>query len=93
MSSGPFRTVLTRADTASALSWALLASGQIKMRIKMRTVNGGLASAPVSRPIDLAARNDVFMLPDMALGRIQSLAQAQESIEKISRFQLPYCSR
>jgi transposase-like protein len=47
------QTVLPSADTAAALFWALLASGQINMR----KVDGWqtLATKPIDQPIDLAA--------------------------------------
>jgi transposase-like protein len=47
------QTVLPSADTAAMLFWALLASGEINMR----KVDGWqtLATAPIERPIDLAA--------------------------------------
>lgn len=47
------QTVLPSADTAAMLFWALLASGQIKMR----KVDGWqtLATKPIDQPIDLAA--------------------------------------
>jgi hypothetical protein len=46
------------------LFWALLASGQINMR----KVDGWqtLAAKPIDQPIDLAAWNDTFMLPETA---------------------------
>jgi putative transposase len=47
------QTVLPSADTAAMLFWALLASGQIKMR----KIDGWqtLATKPIDQPIDLAA--------------------------------------
>ena len=47
------QTVMPSADTAAMLFWALLASGQIKMR----KVDGWqtLATKPIGQPIDLAA--------------------------------------
>ncbi len=47
------QTVLPSADTVAMLFWALLASGQIKMR----EVDGWqtLVTKPIDKPIDLAA--------------------------------------
>ena len=62
------QSVLPSADTAEMSFWALLASGQINMR----KVDGWqtLATKPIDQPIDLAARNDTFMLPEIAPHRI-----------------------
>src|ERR1019366_6326696 len=62
------QTVLPSADTAAMLFWALLASGQINMR----KVDGWqtLTTKPIDQPIDLAASNDTFMLPEIAPHRI-----------------------
>src|ERR1019366_5547728 len=62
------QTVLPSADPAAMLFWALLASGQINMR----KVDGWqtLSTKPIDQPIDLAACNDTFMLPEHAPHRI-----------------------
>jgi len=68
------QTVLPSADTAAMLFWALLASGQINMR----KVDGWqtLATKLIDQPIDLAARNDTFMLPEIASHQIPTKSRA-----------------
>jgi hypothetical protein len=77
------QTVLPSADTAAMLFWALLASGQINMR----KVDGWqtLATKPINQPIDLAAWNDTFMLPEIAPHRISTTSRTapQVSHEKL----------
>jgi hypothetical protein len=66
------QTVLPSAETAAMLFWALLASGQINMR----KVDGWqtLSAKLIDQPIDLAAQNDIFMLPEMRHAEFQPLS-------------------
>src|SRR5207244_32723 len=76
------QTVLPSADTAAMLFWALLASGQINMR----KVDGWqtLATKPIDQPIDLAACNDTFMLPEIAPHRISTTSRTAPPEPKLS---------
>ena len=61
------------------LFWALLASGQINMR----KVDGWqtLSTKLIDQPIDLAARNDTFMLPEIAPRRIPTAFRTPRFVE------------
>jgi hypothetical protein len=65
------------------LFWALLASGQINMR----KVDGWqtLSTKPIDQPIDLAARNDTFMLPENAPHRIPTAFRTAPSETEYAR--------
>src|SRR4029079_5217403 len=66
------QNILTSAETAAMLFWALLASGQINMR----KVDGWqtLATRTIAQPIDLAARNDIVKSPEAVSRQFQPLS-------------------
>jgi hypothetical protein len=74
------QTVLPSAGTAAMLFWALsLVLGQSTSRVDGRHA---VVTKPIDQQLDLSARNDTFMLPEIATPNSTTFATAPCAISK-----------